>query len=159
MLEHGEELFAQLPYLAQLDQLAGPTECLLEALVVEWLDEVVERGELERAQSLLVECGHENRGRHRPGADLPHDVEARLAGHLYVEEDEIRFFRSDRLDGGDTVVRGADDFDPRLARQQVDDSLARQELVIDDKDANRRVSHGPRQAIDTTADVRRSARV
>lgn len=61
-------------------------ERLLEAFVVEWLDQVVERGQVERLQRMLIVRGDEDRRRHCVGTDRSRDLEARFARHLHVEK-------------------------------------------------------------------------
>ena len=151
-------MLAKLPHLTQLHQPARPAECLLEAFVVERLDEIIQGGELEGAQCVLIERGNEDRRRHGVGADLAHDVEPRLAWHLHVEKHEVRLSRPDGLDCRHAIVRGADDLDAGLVGEQVDDPLAREHLVVDNEHVDWCVSHVARQAMDTAA-VRKSARV
>jgi hypothetical protein len=44
-------------------------------------------------------------------------------------------------------------------REEIGNPLAREQFIIDDQHSDRRVRHDARQAIEATADVRRSARV
>jgi len=67
--------------------------------------------------------------------------------------------RADRLDGRDAVVGGADDLDSLLVREEVEEPLAREGLVVDDEDADGRVRHDDRQTREATAVARRSDRV
>ena len=103
----------------QLDEPPRARERLLEALVVEGLHEVVDGGEVEGLERVLVVRGDEHRGRHVVGADGADDVEPRHAGHLHIEEHEVGLQRADGVDRGFAVVRRADDLDVLLVPQQV----------------------------------------
>jgi hypothetical protein len=112
-------------------------ECLLEPLVVERLHQVVDGREVERLQCITIVGGHEDGCGHLVGADLAHDVEPGLAGHLHVEEHEVRLQRADRVDGRRAVVHAGDDLDARFGAQQIFDALPGERLVVDDENANR----------------------
>ena len=58
------------------------------------------------------------------------DIEPVEAGHLHVEEDEIRPERQDRVHRRRPVVRLADDLDVVLATEPNAESLARERLVV-----------------------------
>jgi len=61
-----------------------------KSLVVEWLEQVVHGGDVERPERILVVRGHENRGRHPARSQLGQHLEAIKTGHLHVEEECIR---------------------------------------------------------------------
>ena len=71
---------------------------LIEPRVVERLEQVVDRRELERAQRVAIVGGHEDDRRHPLGADRAHHVEPGELGHLVVEQHEIRSAGQDRLE-------------------------------------------------------------
>src|SRR6266566_9188944 len=83
----------------QLDHLARAVKSLLEPFVVERLDQVIDGGEIEGRDRVIVSGGEDHR-RHSLGADLAHDLESGLAGHLDIEEHEIRLQLADGLDVG-----------------------------------------------------------
>ena len=111
-------------------------ERLLEARLVERLEEEVERVNLERADRVRVVRGHEDDGRHVVAVEVLDDVEAVHARHLDVEEDEVGLLALDHLDGARAVGAGADDFDVGLLGEQGGDAVTRQLLVVDDEGAD-----------------------
>ena len=72
---------------------------------------------------------------------------------------KIRALGANGLDRCVAVVGRAEDLDVRLVGEKIGNPLAREQLVVDDQDADWRVRHVARQAMEATADVRRSARV
>src|SRR6266404_7645380 len=116
----------------QLDQLTRPPERLLEPLVVEWLNQIVDRGQIEGRHRVIIRRREDYR-RHRLRADLADDLEPRLAGHLNVEKDEIRLQLADCCDGIESVVGAADDLDVALVGEQILEPLSRETLVVGDQ--------------------------
>lgn len=115
--------------------LLGPLDGLVEAAAVERFEEVVDRGDLERAQGVVVVCGDEHdRGRVSRG-QRAHDVEAVAAGHLDVQQDELGALAAHEGDGlGDVCgLAGDGHVVPRVEERA--DLLAREALVVDDQDA------------------------
>ena len=95
-------------------------ERLLEARLVERLEQEVQRVDLERADGMFVVRGHEDDGRHVVAVEVLDDIEAVHAGHLHVEEHEVGLLALDRLDGARAVGALADDFDVGLLGEQSD---------------------------------------
>ena len=95
--------------------------------LVERLDEIVERGAIERLQRKSIECGDEDRGRHLLGADGIDDFETALARHLHVEKHEIGLQPANLADSFFAVRRISHHFDAALPGQGVCDPLTRQD--------------------------------
>jgi hypothetical protein len=134
-VEHRSQPLAKGARLTQLDVRTSASERLLEPLIVERLDEIIQRGELERLQRVLIVRGNKNCRRHRVDTDGTNNVEARRPGHLHVEEHEIRMQRANLLDRSIAIVRGANDLDSLLVRQKIFDTLPGERLVVDDEHA------------------------
>src|SRR6266566_4693339 len=144
--------------LVQLDHLTRSTERFLESLVVEGLDQVVDRGEIECCDGVIVGGGEDHRW-HRVGAHLAHDFEPGLPGHLDVEKNEIGLQLADGRDRRQSIVGSAHDLDVLLVREQVLDPLAGEPLVVSDQHTQRLAgSQRPASVLDSAV-VRSSARV
>src|SRR5215212_4426908 len=65
-------------------------EGVVEPLSLERLEQIVERVDLEGAQRVLVEGGHEHHRGHPLGAHFGDHPEAVEVGHLDVEKDQVR---------------------------------------------------------------------
>ncbi len=118
-LQEREQVLRQSIHFLQFDHAPCAPEGLLEALVVEGLDQIVDRREVERLERVVIVGGHEDRGRHLVEANGARHFDPGLAGHLYVKEYQVRLECLDRGDCGFTVVDLADDLDSFFARQQV----------------------------------------
>ena len=70
------------------------------------------------------------------------DAEAVEAGHLDIEEDDVRGVEADEVDGLDAVGAGGEDFDLGGGVEEVLELLAGERFVIDDEGAE----HGVRIA-------------
>src|SRR5207248_6832058 len=88
-LEERREPAGERAVLLLARSAAHAFERALEALLVDRLEEVIERLDVERADRVFVVRGDEDDHRHRLDPDLLDDVEAAEAGHLDVEEDEV----------------------------------------------------------------------
>ncbi len=108
-----------------------------EALVVERLDEIVERRAIERLQRKLIECGHEDRRRHLFSADRVDDLETAPARHLHVEKHQVGLEPANLAHGLIAVGCCSDHFDAALPGEGVFDPLTRERLVIGDQHADR----------------------
>src|SRR6266550_2818629 len=151
------QLVRQLRHLIQLYHFPRAAERLLEPLVVERLDQVIDRGEIESRDGVIVRRREDDR-RHVVGADLSYDFQPSLPGHLDVEEHDIGLQLADRGDRRESVVGSAHDLDVVFVRQQILEPLAREPLVIGDQNAKGLgFSHSPSRR--TSAVVRRSARL
>ena len=113
----------------------------MEALAVERLQQVVERVDVERAQRVVIEGGDEDDERHARRADRLDDVEAGGAGHLHVEEHQVRLQPADGIDRLGAGRALGDDFEPVFRREQRAQPLARERLVVGDEDAHLAVRH------------------
>jgi hypothetical protein len=81
----------------------GAVQSPVEACIVEWLEQIVERAGFEGTQRILVMRGHENDDVRQVRAQQLEHVEARAFGHLHVEEHQVGFPPPndfDRLDAG-----------------------------------------------------------
>ena len=145
ILEESEESGVdRLPRLTQMPPRAG--KGFLEAHRVEWLEEKVERVDLEGAQGVIVVSRDEHDG-WRPGPILRplvrvaaleglDDLEAIDFRHLDIEEDEVGTLLLDELQGLDAVGRLAEEADVVQAGEEADQAVARQLLVVDDEGAD-----------------------
>ena len=87
-----------------------PVERLLEPVGIHRLQQVVHRVHRERIDRVLVEGGHEHELRQDVRLDQPaRDLEAGQAGHLDVEEQQVRLQLARRPQRADAVGRLADD--------------------------------------------------
>ena len=129
--------------LAMLEAIANPAR------------QVVDRGDLECANRVLIVGGHEDERRHVLRADRLHDPEAVHAGHLDVEQHQVRFLVANQRDRLAAVARLGHGLDLRLTAEQQLQPVARERLVVDhhgaDHDgASPRVA-GPAQSGDDRA--------
>ena len=115
-------------------------KCLLEALVVERLHEIVDGREIERRERVLVVRRHEHGRRHVGRSDGAHDFEPGHAGHLHVEKYEIGRQRSNRFDRRNAVADHADDLDAAFLSHQARHAPPAEGLVIDYQHAQRRAA-------------------
>ena len=129
------------PFDRALELLAGADERLLEALAVEWLEQVVERVDVEGAQRVVIEGGHEDDERHARGADGLDDLESAGAGHLDVEKDQVRLQASDGVDRLGAGGALGHEFQPVFGREERAQPLAGQRLVVGDEDTHLAVRH------------------
>ena len=126
------------------DVLAGARQRGDEPLLVERLEQVVERADAERVERVPLERGDEDDRRRRRAADGAGDVEPVERRHLDVEEDEVGVLARDRLQRGGAVVALADEVDVRMRGEERAQPPAGQRLVVDDERADRRRAHdGP----------------
>ena len=122
--------------------LASPADLVLgagqhagEALVVEGLQQVVERLRFEGAHGVLLERGREHHHRHAVGADAPDHVEAGRLGHLDVEEHEVDRLASEERDRLLSIPAFAGDLDLGVAAEERAQVGPCRRLVVDDQDA------------------------
>lgn len=115
--------------------LAGPGQCLFEPLVVVGLQEIIDGGHVERLNGVLVVSGRKDDRRHVLRPHLAHHVDPREAGHLDIEEDEVRVQAVDDFDRFAAVRGLADDLGARLAGEQILQPLPGRLFVVDDKNA------------------------
>ena len=91
VLQQRLQATVQIASLLLTDPLARALQRRAEALVVERLQQVVQRMRLEGAQGELVVGGHEDHHGHTTDADRLQHVEAVDLGHLNVQEEQIRW--------------------------------------------------------------------
>jgi hypothetical protein len=139
----GEQSFAQLAHLLELDVTARAAERLLEALVVERLDEIVDGGEVERLERIPIVRRHEDRRRHLVGPISRTTSMPVLPG--ICTSRKTRSGCSERTASTAAVPlsrwrRSATASSARAGPRP----LAREGLVVDDEHANRLAfGHGP----------------
>ena len=125
----------------------------MEPLGRDRLQEVVDGVDLEGAQRVAVERRDEDDGRRRSAFQHAQDAEAVEAGHLDVQEQEIRTQVIDRLDCLESVLALRDDLDLVFPGQLLPDPLARQRLVVHE---NRAYGHDETRSPATS--IRKRAR-
>ena len=145
ILEESEESGVdRLPRLMQMPPRAG--KGFLEAHRVEWLEEKVERVDLEGAQGVIVVSRDEHDG-WRPGPILRplvrvaaleglDDLEAIDFRHLDIEEDEVGVGIVDGAQRFGAVRTFGYHFDVGVLGEQRPHALTRELFVVDDRDAN-----------------------
>ena len=102
-----------------LELLARAGERLLEAIAIERLQQVVERVDVERASAYWSKAVTKTTSGIRAGAERVDDVEAGGAGHLDVEEHEVRLGPPDGVDRARAVRALGDDLDPVLPASSI----------------------------------------
>ena len=122
--------------------LLGARERGGDAHVVERLEQVVDRVDLEGAHGVGVVGGHEHGGRQRLGAQRLQHLEAVDLRHLHVEEHQLDPRALDQRRGVDADAV-ADHGDLGIGLQDGPQRRAGERLVVDDRRADRR-PHGAR---------------
>ena len=89
----------------------------------------------------MIEGGHEHDERHARRTDGLDDLEAARAGHLDVEEDQVRLQPADGIDRLGPGGALGDDLQPVFRREQRAQPLASERLVVGDEDAHLAVRH------------------
>jgi hypothetical protein len=117
-------------------------ECVLEAVVVEGLEQVVHGLRGERPQRVAVVRGDEHdRGQPLARQALEH-AEAVEPRHLHVEEQQVGRVLEHRRDGERTARGLGDHAKPLAVPQQLADARTRRGLVVRDHDPER-LAHAP----------------
>src|SRR6266481_4302782 len=116
---------------------------LFKALLTYRLQQVVERAGFKGADGMLVVGRHNDDEGQRAGWKAFDHVETAEAGHLQIEQHEIRFQSSNLFERSLAVLGFAYGFDIRDGTQAVAQHLAGDRLVIDDQDADWRMAHLP----------------
>src|SRR5262245_9503744 len=106
-----------------------------EPLRIDGLDQVVERAHLEGPEREFVIGRREDHERHR--VERREEIEARLARHLHVEEEELRLQILERLPGGPGVRGLADDLDLGILAEETAELVSREALVVHDESFHR----------------------
>ena len=116
----------------------GAARRLVEPLIDHWLEHVVHRLDLERANRVLVVRGDENdqwlMGRRR----LAQRLEAAQPRHLNVEKHQVGFVLGDRRHRRAAAGRLTDNLDVGVRGEQRTHPAARKRLVVDDERPNTR---------------------
>jgi hypothetical protein len=139
LLEQVEQALLDRSRAVRAKVLLGPPQRRAEAVVVERLEQVVERVHLEGAQRVLVVGGDEHDDRHRARSDRLHHVEAAHLRHVHVQEHDVGPRARHQLLGL-RAGAGPDHGDLRIAGQVELHGLAGQRLVVDDEDADQACS-------------------
>lgn len=92
---------------------------LFEALVVEGVEQIVERGAVKCLQRVLVVRGDKDGRRHLGGTDGVHHLNAGALGHLHVEKNQVAGRVVESVDGGGSGVGLVQGTDLRTCLQQL----------------------------------------
>ncbi len=99
-----------------------------ETLGADWLDEVVDGIEIERLDCVFGVGGdHDRLGRR---VKCFQEIEAGCARHLDIEEEGIRSFFADQLEGGGFGLSLPDDLNAWMRRKKLAKALKGEPLVI-----------------------------
>jgi hypothetical protein len=145
--ELGDELFEALGRAdVGVDFLAGALDGLCDAGLVEGFQYVVDGIDVEGLNGVVVEGGGEDDVRYLELAfdELFEDAEAIEAGHLNVEEDEVRTVFLDEIDGFDAVFALGQEIDFGEGFEEEGEFLASRFFVVDDDGGD---GHGRRRSI------------
>ena len=108
----------------------------VEALAAHRLEQVIERGDLERLDGVAVVGGDEHDDRRVVAAEMARDLETGEVGHVDVEERDVGLvLRGERQRLGAVAGHG-DDLDPFVLAQQLLEELAGAGLVVRDQRAH-----------------------
>ena len=102
--EQGIERLLPLASALRLPAAPNPLDCAMKALVIEWLQQVIHRADVERLEGILIVSGDEDDERQGIGierASQRHPIER---VHLDIEEQQIRRPCPDRLESGAAVA-------------------------------------------------------
>ena len=113
----------------------GARKGAIESCIVEGLQKIVERTRLEGAQCVLIVSGDEDDGGWQLSAKQLEHIETIAFGHLYVEENEIRFLAANLGESLCSRTALGDDFDILITPQQDSKIGARGRLVVHDQRA------------------------
>ena len=119
--------------LSRLDRLARAIERLLEALLVERLQQVVDGVHLEGLQRVLVVRGHEDGDGQLAVAEALHDFEAVELGNLHVEEQSAGLSRRITSTASRPSRHSPITSMSLFAPEQRPDALPGERLVVDDQ--------------------------
>ena len=111
-----------------------------KAILRDRLEQIVDRGDLERPDRILVVRGHEDHRWHPLCSNGLDDRKAVGSRHLHVEEHQVRLLLANEGDRLSSVSRFRDGFDLRLTAEQPLQPLARERLVVHDENPQ---SHRP----------------
>ncbi len=134
--EQRHELLALRERLPLVPLTAHAVEGAGEPLLVDGLQQVVERTGLERVDREAVEGGHEHHHRHALLRHAGEHVEPREPRHLDVEKHQVRRVLGDRRERLPPVSALRDDLDVRRVLQPDLDAAPRELLVVNDDGAN-----------------------
>ena len=120
---------------------ADPVERRPEAILLEWLEQVVERPDAERFERIALVGRHEDHGGQWIVAEGRGYVEAADLGHLDVEEQHVGTHPGDGVDRLVPFDALAHDLHIGLAAKQAPKPRPPQRLVVHDEGADRRRGH------------------
>jgi hypothetical protein len=109
-----------------------PFERLLETLLIERLEQVVERVHLKGAHRVMIIGRHEDDVRHPFGNERADHGEAVQLRHLHIEKDQIAGSVAERGDRLDAVLTLADDLKLGMGLQHLAHHPARERFVVND---------------------------
>ncbi len=124
-----------------LQPFLGAVQRLVEPHVIDGLEQIIERAELERGNRVIVEGGDEDDGWHLIGADFRDHVEAVQLRHLHIQENQIGLVLAYRRDRLQSVLAFAHHFDVRNVGEKREQSLACERFIIDYQHTERLFDH------------------
>ena len=135
-IEERHDLRAVIRVASTPRMCADALDGLGKALARDWLEQVVHRVHLERADRVLVVRRGEDDGRKRIDLERLDELEPCHAGHLHVDEQGVWYGRFDACERRRTIAERTRDFDTGMHLEQLDQSLARERLVVDHHHSN-----------------------
>src|SRR5688572_21013082 len=109
LAKHGSETPLRLAGVRRLEAFPDLSECFVKPPVVEGLQEVIGRVDVESVERMRVKRSHENDRRHRVDADLVDHSESVELRHLDVEKYDVGLMLTDTLDSFEPVRAFIDD--------------------------------------------------
>src|SRR5581483_2384954 len=150
-LKERAQAFLQFQVSALRDLLLRALDSLAKALLVKWLQQVIEGIGFEGPDGVLVERSSEDHRRHFFRADSLEHAETVHIGHFDVKEEEVWAARTHQRDGFGTVAGLAYDLDGRLIFQERADAFTRERLIVGDQGADGHFT--PRNALDEATGI------
>ena len=106
---------------------------LVQTLFVYGFENIVKRIGLESLYGILVVGGQEKNNRHGFNVELLHDLETINSRHLYVQENQVRGFFLNELQGFSAIIGLANNFDVRDIFKTMCQTTTREGFVIHDQ--------------------------
>ena len=120
-----------------LQALARSLEGLHNPGAIEWLEQVIDGVDVERAHRILVESGSKNDLRHAVGLfalqQLLEHGKAVQSWHLHVQKHYIRMVSTNKVDRLNAILALGDDLDSSRRIQKVFELLSRKPFIVDDQ--------------------------
>ena len=124
-----------------VQQARGALDGFVQACFGDRLEQVVDGSGLECLKGMLVEGGHDHDDRQRGLSEAPDHFEAAHHGHLEVEKNQVRFQRSDLLQGLPAVGGFSDNLDLGDRLQSLAEDAAGDGLIVHNQSRNRAMVH------------------